>query len=87
MHPGAVGVENTPNLDVYSMLAVIIKKQGFSASFALVIARTRANGVHIPPVGLCLRMDLWIAINLTGGRLEDLGLCVRLANPSMLIAP
>ena len=82
MHPGAIGVENTPNLDVYSMLAVIIEKQGFSASFALVVAGAQANGIHIPPVGLYLRMDLWIAIHLTCGRLKDLGLLCAWPTPA-----
>ena len=86
MHPGAVGIEYTSHFNIQPVLTVIIEKQSFCAAFALVIAGARANGVHIPPVGLCLRMDLWIAIHLTCGWLKDFGL-VRLANPSMLIAP
>jgi hypothetical protein len=30
VHPGAIGVEDTGNLDLYFVLAMVIKEEGFS---------------------------------------------------------
>ena len=56
------------------MLAAIVEEQGLGAALALVIAGARPDGVDVAPVVLRLGMDRRVAINLTGGGLQDLGL-------------
>jgi hypothetical protein len=56
------------------MLAVVVKKQGFSTAFAFVIAAAYANGIDPTPVTFGLRVHIWIAIHLTGGGLEYSGI-------------
>ena len=56
------------------MLAAVVEEQGLGAALALVIAGARPDGVDVAPVVLRLGMDRRVAINLTGGGLQDLGL-------------
>ena len=56
------------------MLAAVVEGQGLGAALALVIAGARPDGVDVAPVVLRLGMDRRVAINLTGGGLQDLGL-------------
>ena len=70
MHARAICVEDTRNLDVEPMLPVIIEKQRFSASLALVIAGAQSDRVHIAPVALRLGVLYRIAVNLACGGLK-----------------
>ena len=70
MHTRAVGVENTCDFDVQTMLAVIIEKQCFGAAFAFVVAGTNADRIHVAPIGFGLRMHGRVAVNFAGGCLE-----------------
>ena len=74
MHARAVGVEDARDLDGQAVLAVVVEEQGLGAALAFVVAGARADGVDVPDIGLRLRVDLWVAIDLAGGGLEDLGL-------------
>jgi len=87
VHARAVGVEDASDLDVHAVLAAVVKEQGFGAALALVVAGARADRVDLAPVAFGLRMDFGVAVDLAGGGLKDLFAPVRLASPSMLIAP
>ena len=71
MHPGAVRVEDTDHANIDAVLAVVIEKQRLGAALALVIAGAGADGIHIAPVVLLLRMGQRVAVNLAGRGLED----------------
>ena len=73
VHAGAVGVEDPGDFDLQAVLTPIIEEQGLRAALALVVARARANRVHVPPIVLGLRMDMRVAIHLRRGGLENLG--------------
>ena len=66
VHAGSVGVENTRDLDFKPGLAVVVKEQGFSAAFALVVTGTGADGIDMSPVVLGLRMNRGVAVDLAG---------------------
>lgn len=51
-------------------LAREVGAQGLGAALALVIAGARADGVHMPPVALMLRVDLRVAIDFAGRGLQ-----------------
>jgi hypothetical protein len=52
------------------MLAVIIKKQRFSAALALIVTAANANRVHVAPIRFWLGMNMRITVNLARGRLK-----------------
>jgi hypothetical protein len=70
MHAGTVGIEDTRDLDLKAMLAMVVEEKSLGAAFALVVARANANWVHPTPIVLALRMDLGVTVNLTRRRLE-----------------
>ena len=72
MHAGTVGIEDAGDLDLKSVLAMVIEEQRFCASLALVITRTRSDRIDVTPVIFSLRMNDRIAINFTGRRLQHL---------------
>ena len=72
MHTGAVRVEDAHDTDVETVLTVVIKEQCFRCTLALVVTRTRTDGIHISSVTLGLRMHIGVAVHLTCRRMEDL---------------
>ena len=50
---------------------MVIEEQGLGTTFALVITRTDSDRIDVAPVGLGLRMQFGIAIDLGGGGLEN----------------
>ena len=73
-HAGAVGVENADDLGAHTMQTVVVKEQGLCTALALVVARTQSDGVDVAPIGLGLRMDVGVAIDLAGRGLQNLSL-------------
>jgi hypothetical protein len=43
MHAWAIGIEDAHNLDIQSVLTVVVKEQRFGATLALVVAGTNAR--------------------------------------------
>ncbi len=74
VHAGAIGVEDAGHTNVQPMLTVVVKKQGFSAALAFVVAAANANGVDIAPVVFGLGVHGWIAIHLAGAGLKNAGI-------------
>lgn len=66
VHPRAVGVEDTGDLDPHIVLALVVEDQRLAASRVLIAARPRPERVDIAAVILGLRMDFQIAIDLDG---------------------
>jgi hypothetical protein len=55
------------------MLAPIVEKQRFRATLAFIIARPEADRIDAAPIGLGLRVQLGVAVDLRGRCLEDFG--------------
>ena len=71
MHARAIGVEDAGHLDAHIVLAVIVEEQGLRATLAFVVAGTRADRIHIAPIGFDLGMDDRVAIHFRGRSLKD----------------
>ena len=70
-HARTVGIENTDDTNIDAILAMIVKEERLSRALPLVIAGAQSNGIHVPPIGFGLRMNIGITIDLGGGGLED----------------
>ena len=66
MHPGPVGVEDPGDPDLHSGLLIVGVGQGLRHPLALIVAGPGADWVHVAPVGLGLRVNLGISVNLIG---------------------
>mmetsp|Transcript_15121 Transcript_15121/g.31370 ORF Transcript_15121/g.31370 Transcript_15121/m.31370 type:complete len:236 (+) Transcript_15121:309-1016(+) len=73
MHSWSKGVEDSGNTDFNMALLFVRVHHGFCHTFALIVARTRTNGVDITPVTFRLGVDLGISVNLAGGSKQDSG--------------
>ena len=87
VHARTIGVEDAHHLDLELDLTPIVEEQRFGAALAFIVAAADADRVHPPPIIFRLRVDVGVAINLGGRRLQDLGAAARLARSSMLMAP
>ena len=87
MHARAIRVENTGNLDLETVLAMIVEKKGLGAPFTLVIAGRVANKVHVSTIGFRLGVNAGIAVYFRSRGLEDFGICPFRQSPSMLMEP
>ena len=74
MHARSIGIEDARNLDFQPVLAMIIEKERFGATLALVVARSDPDGVHMAPIIFGLGMNVGIAINFAGRSLKDFAL-------------
>src|SRR5688572_4379392 len=74
VHARAERVEDARHLDAHLVLAVVVEEERLGAALALVVARAHADRIHVAPVALDLRMDLGVAVDLRGRRLQDLRL-------------
>ena len=72
-HAGPVGVEDAGDPHVDAVLAPVIDHQGFGHPFPLVVAASRADGIHVAPVVLPLGMDQGVSVDLGSAGLEDPG--------------
>ena len=63
-HPRPVGVEDPHDRGVHALLAVVGHRQRLRVALGLVVDAARPDRVHVAPVGLRLRMDLRIAVDL-----------------------
>ena len=86
MHTRTIGVEQACHANVEAILAMVIEKQSFGAALAFVVARARADGIDVAPIIFGLRVHRRVAIHFRCRGLKNARL-VRLAKPSMLIAP
>src|SRR5262249_56513210 len=66
LHSRPVGVEDTGDFDVQMELLVIVEKQRFGATLASVLTGPWSDRVEISPIGLRLRVDVWLAMPTPG---------------------
>ena len=71
VHPRAVCVEQSSDLDGEAVLAVVGEEEGFRAAFAFIVAGAVAYRVDVAPVGFGLRVYVRVAVDLGGRGLED----------------
>ena len=63
-HARPVGVEDPDDARVDALLAVVGHRQRLGVALRLVVDAARADRVHVPPVGLRLRVDQRVAVDL-----------------------
>ena len=66
-HAGAISVEDSDDVGVHPVVAVVGHCDGLREALCLVINATRSDGVHIAPIILGLRVDERVTITLGGG--------------------
>ena len=71
MHAGTISVEDACHLDRNAILPEVVKKERFSAPFALIVAGAKADWIDITPVALFLGMLKRIAVDFACGSLEN----------------
>lgn len=74
MHAGAVGVEDSSDLDGDVVLAVVVEEEGFGAPFSFVVARANTDRINITPIGFLLGVDVGISVDLARGSLKNFDL-------------
>ena len=72
VHARAIGIENPGDPHLNIVHAVVVHKQRLRGPLALVIAGSRPDGIDVAAILLGLRVDLGIAIHLTGRCLQHL---------------
>ena len=83
-HARAVGVEDAHDRRVDALLAVVGHRQRLGVALGLVVDAARADRVHVAPVGLGLRMDLRVAVDL-GRRGDQEARAVLLGQPERVV--
>ena len=83
-HARAVGVEDPHDRRVDALLAVVGHRQRLGVALGLVVDAARADRVDVAPVGLGLRMDLRVAVDL-GGRRDQEARAVLLGQPERVV--
>src|ERR1700733_10171565 len=71
VHPRAVSVKDTHDLDRHIVLSSIVEKQSLRAPFSFVIAGSSADRVDVAPVFFRLRMHRGVAVDLGCRRLKN----------------
>src|SRR5580658_9785901 len=71
MHARAVSIEYSNDLDLGSMLALIVEEERLGASLALIIAGPRTDWVHVSPIAFALWMNRRVSVDLGGRGLQD----------------
>ena len=66
LKPRSVGVEDSDQVRVDSVIAVVRRYGRLGKALGFVIYRARADGIHVAPVGLYLRMNEGVTIALGG---------------------
>ena len=72
MHPRAVCVENSRDLDAQSVLAPIVEEQRLGTPLTLVVACPWAYRIYVAPIRFHLRVDVGIAVHFGCRCLKDL---------------
>ena len=70
-HALAVGVEDPDDARVHAVGAVVGHRHGLGEALGLVVDAAGADRVDVAPVGLGLRVDERVAVDLGGGREEE----------------
>ena len=71
VHAWTISIKDAHYLNVELVLAVVIKKEGFGAALAFVVARANTNRINLAPIRLGLGMDFGVAIDFAGRGLQD----------------
>ena len=87
VHAWAVGVEYADYSPVEAEFANIYGGQHFGEALAFVVASAQADGVHVAPVFLFLRVNQWVAVGLGGGGHQVPGVVVAGQVKHILRAP
>lgn len=72
-HAGSVGVEDADDAGVHAAATVVRHGNCLGVAFGLVVAGAHADGVHIAPVRLGLRVHKGVTVHLTGAGQEEPG--------------
>ncbi len=72
-HRRPVRIEWADDVGADAGLAPGRDDQGLPEALRFVIARPRADGVHVSPVLLGLRMDQWVTVDLGRGHVQERG--------------
>jgi hypothetical protein len=86
MHARPICIEDSGDFNQQAVLTLIIEEQGFRTALAFVVAGAWAGLVDLFQLALSLGMHFRVAIDLACRGLNFFAF-VRLARPSMLIAP
>src|SRR5580704_1517547 len=73
LEPGAIGVEDTDEVGIHTVVAMVGHDGSLREALGFIVDRTQADGIDITPVGLDLGMDLGIAVALGGRGVEVAG--------------
>ena len=85
-HPRSVGVEDARDAGVHALLAVVRHRERFGVALRLVVDPAGPDRVHMAPVRLGLRVDLWVAVDLARGREQEPG-TLELREPEHVVGP
>ena len=66
-------IEDAHDARVQAARPVVGHRERFGTALGLVVTAARADGVHVSPVALGLRMDEWVAIHLRRRREHETG--------------
>ena len=86
-HPRAVGVEDPHDRRVDALLAVVGHRQRLGVALGLVVDAARADRVDVAPVGLGLRVDLRVAVDLAGREDQEARAVAAWPGPSVWWVP
>ena len=65
-HPRTVRVEDPDDLRAQAVHLAVGHRDGLGEALRLVVHAARPDGIHVAPVGLGLRVDLRVAVDLAG---------------------
>src|ERR671925_338716 len=85
-HAGAVRVEDADDLDGHTVRPVVGHHHRLRVPLGLVVDAARPDGVHVPPVRLGLRVNLWVPVDLRRRRQEQTRM-LRLRQPQRAERP
>ena len=64
LEPGTIGVEDTDEVGVHTVVTVVGHDGGFGEALGFIVNGTQADGIDMAPVGLDVGMDLGVAVAL-----------------------
>src|ERR1700730_708706 len=70
-HPRPKAIKNANDAGVHAVRTVVRHGERLGGTLRLVVERARSDGIDVAPIGLGLRMDLGVAVDLGGGRKEE----------------